>query len=77
MFKARKAAIPNYQEPRIEGIDSEAFYGKGYQDISTRKPNVEKAKRILGWESKTTMDEALEVTMDAFFEEWNAEIAGK
>ena len=75
MFKARKASIPGYREPRIEGVDALTFYGKGYQDIATRKPSVEKAKRLLGWEPKTTMDEALEATMDAFFEEWNAGIA--
>jgi nucleoside-diphosphate-sugar epimerase len=77
MFRERKASIPNYKEPRIEGIDSGSFYGKGYQDIVTRKPSVEKAKRILGWEPKTSMDEALEVTMDAFFDEWNSEQGGE
>lgn len=72
MFKERKASFPHYKEPRIEGVDSGSFYGKGYQDIATRKPSVEKAKRLLGWVPATTMDEALKVTMDAFLEEWNA-----
>ena len=72
MFRERKASFPHYKEPRIEGVDSGSFYGKGYQDIATRKPSVEKAKRILGWVPTTTMDEALKVTMDAFLEEWNA-----
>ncbi|OYV97777.1 MAG: hypothetical protein B7X11_06255 [Acidobacteria bacterium 37-65-4] len=72
MFRDRKASIPNYQEPRIEGVDSGSFYGKGYQDIFTRKPSVEKAKRVLGWVPITNMDEALTITMDAFLQEWNA-----
>lgn len=72
MFEERKAAIPSYREPRIEGVDSGSFYGKGYQDIFTRKPSVEKAKRVLGWVPTTTMDEALKITMDAFLDEWNS-----
>lgn len=72
MFEERKAAIPNYRKPRIEGVDSGSFYGKGYQDIFTRKPSVEKAKRVLGWVPTTSMDDALKVTMDAFLEEWNS-----
>jgi nucleoside-diphosphate-sugar epimerase len=76
MFKARKAAIPGYREPRIEEVDSLTFYGKGYQDVTNRKPSIEKARRLLGWEPRTAMNEALETTMDAFFEELNAGLPG-
>ena len=70
MFRQRKAAIPGYLEPRIQGIDAGAYYGSGYQDILTRKPCIEKAKKILGWAPKTSLKEALAVTLDSFLEEW-------
>jgi len=72
LFKVRRASLPAYREPRIEGIGAEAFYGRGYQDIAVRKPSVEKARRLLGWEPRTSLDTALGVTMDAFLDEWNA-----
>jgi nucleoside-diphosphate-sugar epimerase len=70
IFESRKDRIPGFKPPKIEGVDAEAYYGNGYQDILTRKPSIEKAKTILGWEPKTTMDEALERTFDAFLDEW-------
>ena len=47
----------------------EDYYGKGYQDIITRKPAIEKAQRLLGWEPKTDLTTSLKITLDAFLEE--------
>lgn len=35
-------------------------------DPKRRKPNIEKARRILGWEPKTSLDEGLHQTIDYF-----------
>jgi nucleoside-diphosphate-sugar epimerase len=70
IFESRKARIPGFVSPKIEGVDADSYYGKGYQDILTRKPSIEKARTLLGWDPKTTMDEALERTFDAFLDEW-------
>ena len=35
-----------------------------------RKPAIKKAESLLGWSPKTSLDEALERTYDAFLEEW-------
>jgi len=48
---------------------SESYYGKGYQDIYTRKPSIEKAKRLLGWEPRVGLKEAMKKTLYAFLEE--------
>ncbi len=48
---------------------SESYYGKGYQDIYTRKPSIEKARRILGWEPRIGLKEAMQKTLYAFLEE--------
>ncbi len=73
LYEARKAEIPAYVPPRIEEVNSAAYYGKGYQDILTRKPTVAKAKQLLGWEPKVGLDEALERTFDAFLKDWLAQ----
>jgi nucleoside-diphosphate-sugar epimerase len=70
IYTARKSAIPGWVAPKIKAVDSGTFYGKGYQDILTRKPSIEKARRLLKWEPKVTMDEALAMTFDAFLEDW-------
>lgn len=48
---------------------SESYYGKGYQDIYTRKPSIGKARRILGWEPRIGLKEAMQKTLYAFLEE--------
>lgn len=70
LFEERRARIPDYRPPQIEKVDAEAYYGRGYQDILTRKPSIAKARRLLGWEPKVTLDDALAHTVDAFLEDW-------
>lgn len=38
-------------------------YGKHYEDIPRRVPSIAKAKRILGWEPRTKLDEGLKKTI--------------
>jgi len=76
IYTAHKSAIPGYVVPKIKAVDSGTFYGKGYQDILTRKPSIEKARRLLKWEPKVTMDEALAMTFDAFLEDWKTSPEG-
>jgi len=47
----------------------EAYYGKGYQDIVSRKPSIAKALELLGWEPKTDLATSLKITLDSFLEE--------
>lgn len=53
----------------IVEASSDTYYGKGYQDIYTRKPNIEKAKELLGWTPKIGLEASLKSTLDAFLEE--------
>jgi UDP-4-amino-4-deoxy-L-arabinose formyltransferase/UDP-glucuronic acid dehydrogenase (UDP-4-keto-hexauronic acid decarboxylating) len=50
-------------------ISAQDYYGKGYQDILTRKPSIDRARRILGWEPQTDLRTSLKFTLDAFLEE--------
>jgi UDP-4-amino-4-deoxy-L-arabinose formyltransferase/UDP-glucuronic acid dehydrogenase (UDP-4-keto-hexauronic acid decarboxylating) len=52
-------------------IDTSAdeYYGKGYQDIYTRKPSIEKARKLLNWEPKIGLEESLRLTLNSFLKE--------
>jgi nucleoside-diphosphate-sugar epimerase len=56
--KARRTPIVN--------VSSGDYYGEGYQDILTRVPSIRRAREILGWEPKVSLDEALRLTVDFY-----------
>jgi len=59
--------FPKYTEQtnkvNIVVSDPEQFYGKGFQDIAVRVPNITKAKDLLGWEPTTTPAVMLQETI--------------
>ena len=50
-------------------VSSLNYYGKGYQDINTRTPSIEKARRLLDWEPTVNLDDSLKMTLYSFLEE--------
>ncbi len=64
---------PNHRQDRnyseIIEVSAEDYYGRGYQDILTRKPSIDRARRLLGWEPHTDLRTSLKYTLDAFLEE--------
>ena len=46
-----------------------SYYGKGYQDIYSRKPSIEKARKLLDWNPEIGLEDALRLTLDSFLEE--------
>jgi nucleoside-diphosphate-sugar epimerase len=53
----------------IIDVSADTFYGKGYQDIYTRKPSIEKARKLLNWEPKIGLEESMRLTLNSFLEE--------
>ncbi|GAC1452841.1 MAG: bifunctional UDP-4-keto-pentose/UDP-xylose synthase [Steroidobacteraceae bacterium] len=51
---------------QIIDISAGEYYGKYYQDIQVRVPNVAAAKRDLGWQPTTDMDTAIRRTIDFY-----------
>jgi nucleoside-diphosphate-sugar epimerase len=43
----------------VEEVSADSYYGKDYQDMPIRVPDIAKAKTILGWEPKVTLKDAL------------------
>jgi len=53
---------------KIEYVTQEEVYGKSYEDVDRRVPDISKAKRILGFEAKTSLEKGLEKTINWFKE---------
>ena len=47
-------------------ITCEKKYGKGYDDIFRRVPDVKRAKEILNWEAAVCLEDGLRMTIDYF-----------
>ncbi len=47
-------------------IESSSYYGKGYQDVEHRKPNIRNAQRLLNWTPAIGMEKTVEETLDFF-----------
>ena len=64
---------PAYRERaeacKLVEVSSGTFYGKGYQDMLTRVPSVENARKCLGWQPTTGIDDALRKTLDFYLVE--------
>jgi len=50
----------------IDLIPYKKVYGKSYEDVRRRVPDVSKARKLLGWEATTPLDEGLKRTMEHF-----------
>jgi UDP-apiose/xylose synthase len=61
---------PGGDEPAIERVSAEAFYGPGYEDSDRRVPDIAKARRLLGWEPRTALRPALRATMSHYIRDY-------
>ncbi len=50
-------------------VESETYYGPGYQDVQRRSPSIRNAQRLLGWAPKVALEQAIEGTLDFFLRE--------
>ena len=64
-----KHAPKGTRVPGIVETSSHSYYGKGYQDVSRRKPSVAKARKLLGWKPKVGLEESVERTLVYFLDE--------
>ena len=65
--------FPEYREAasavRLVEVSSEAYYGKGYQDIKTRVPYIENTRAELDWQPKVVLRDALTNIFDFYRKE--------
>jgi len=54
----------------IRDVESAAHYGKGYQDVTHRRPSIKNATRALGWKPVIPLEESIERTLDWFLRDY-------
>jgi nucleoside-diphosphate-sugar epimerase len=54
---------------QIITVPAEVYYGEGYQDIQTRVPAIEAARKYLGWSPSTDLDSAIRQTIAYYVEQ--------
>lgn len=52
------------QAIRIREVSGEEHFGPFYQDIGVRVPSIKRARELLGWSPKVSMEDALSRTLD-------------
>jgi len=61
---------PEYRDAarkvKIVRTSAERYYGRGYQDMQNRVPNIVATKRDLGWRPRVGMKDALRYIYDAY-----------
>lgn len=64
------AHFPKYKEHaanvKIIDVTSEQYYGKGYQDMTTRRPSIEKAETLLDWKPTVKLKDGLIKTLEYY-----------
>ena len=58
----------------VSGVE---YYGKGYEDSDLRIPSMRLVKQQLDWEPKTSLRDAMEMTMKVFIENYADKLAAK
>jgi len=52
--------------PGVVEVTAVKFYGEGYEDSDRRIPDIDKARRLLGWTPRTSLVEMLLPTMEYY-----------
>ena len=60
------------RELKPELISYDKFYGQWYEDIRRRVPDISKAKRLLGFTPKVTLEEGLRKTFDWYRQQFGS-----
>ena len=63
----------DYLNHPIESVDSEDFYGPGYEDCDRRMPRLDKAERLLGWKPEVPLKAVLTETIEYYYEKFGRE----
>mmetsp|Transcript_16861 Transcript_16861/g.54906 ORF Transcript_16861/g.54906 Transcript_16861/m.54906 type:complete len:224 (+) Transcript_16861:649-1320(+) len=58
-------------------VSGEEYYGKGYEDSDLRIPSMKLINKQLDWSPKTSLKDAMEMTMKVFIEKYADKLANK
>jgi nucleoside-diphosphate-sugar epimerase len=58
--------FPNKYKGKLITKSQKEFYGKGYEDIPVRVPDIQEAERLLNWSPKVGAEESVRRTLQSF-----------
>ncbi len=50
----------------FNAVESQSYYGAGYQDVSHRRPSIRNAQRLIDWTPTISIEETIAETLDFF-----------
>ena len=50
----------------FKNVESQSYYGEGYQDVQYRRPSIKTAKNLVGWSPTKPLKESIGDTLDYF-----------
>ena len=53
---------------KLIDVDADAYYGKGYQDVTLRVPAITRAAKYLNWQPKVDLETGLKKTLDFYLQ---------
>ncbi len=65
------ALAPRATAARFEHVSAADFYGEGYDDTEQRVPDITKARRLLSWEPRVTLEEMLPAILRDYIERYS------
>ncbi len=54
----------------LKEIESSAYYGRGYEDVTHRRPSIDNARKLLGWDPVVPIEESVRRTLDYFLQDY-------
>jgi nucleoside-diphosphate-sugar epimerase len=54
---------------KLVEVDSQSYYGSGYQDVMLRVPAIARAEKYLGWKPRVDLEVGLRQTLDYYLQE--------
>jgi len=62
---ADKIIAMTASKSKKEYIPYEVAYGRAIDDMMRRVPNLERIRKLIGWQPKTRLDEALKIIIES------------
>jgi UDP-apiose/xylose synthase len=62
--------VPGAAPARIRNVTAAEFYGEGYDDSESRVPDIEKAKRLLDWQPRSSLAQMLPEIVDSYVQRY-------
>ena len=54
----------------MQEVESQAYYGDGYEDVQHRRPSIANAKRLLNWQPIVSIEKSVSTTLDFFLRDY-------